>query len=490
MERAESLVSAAAAFSPEQTLARIVAMKDRRARYQMLGALMQSWLLRDPEAAMTALAEAGVRGLDRQSVLRRALNGMAESHPTESFELLTKHPEIAGEGLYRDIFARWGQGRSAPEAMAAINGLTSHAWRREAIGGLAESLGERDLEAALKWAKDLGNPAERDHALRQALEQNLNRDPQRVAAEWGQIQGDVAKTEMAEQLARSWSRRDPDAALEWANRALTGQARERAVGQIAETWMRRDPQRAAPLLETLPPGDRRNELYGQLGRTLAMDDVNAAWKWADTLQGGARESAYREMSRQWADHDPRAAADQALRQLNDPQLQTRVLADIGAQWARHDPISAAQWAANLPGDAGQEAIKGAIQSWARQDPAAAQAYALAMPEGAAKTDIARQMLEHQLEQGVAASARWLNEWEGTAVQPEMTRDVAYRWLREDSMRASQWMGSLPAGPSRDAAVSALVRTIGREDPEAAMSWVRTVSDPAMRASMQERLTRR
>ena len=95
-------------------------------------------------------------------MLRRALNGMAESHPTESFELLTKHPEIAGEGLYRDIFARWGQGRASPEAMAAINGLTSHTWRREAIGGLAESLGERDLEAALKWAKDLGNPAERD----------------------------------------------------------------------------------------------------------------------------------------------------------------------------------------------------------------------------------------------------------------------------------------------------------------------------------------
>jgi hypothetical protein len=40
---------------------------------------------------------------------------------------------------------------------------------------------------------------------------------------------------------------------------------------------------------------------------------------------------------------------------------------------------------------------------------------------------------------------------------------------------------MPPGPSRDAAVSSLSRTIARNDPTAAIAWANTIADPAARS---------
>ena len=55
------------------------------------------------------------------------------------------------------------------------------------------------------------------------------------------------------------------------------------------------------------------------------------------------------------------------------------------------------------------------------------------------------------------------------------------WTRKDPEASSQHVRDMPTGPSRDAAVSSLTRTIAREDPTAAIAWAQTIADPAARS---------
>ncbi|MDB4491852.1 hypothetical protein N9260_02415 [bacterium] len=60
--------------------------------------------------------------------------------------------------------------------------------------------------------------------------------------------------------------------------------------------------------------------------------------------------------------------------------------------------------------------------------------------------------------------------------------MASAWIRQDSLAASEWIGELPAGPSRDAAVRRLVNQIQGDDPSSAFAWATTLGDESRRTS--------
>ena len=70
------------------------------------------------------------------------------------------------------------------------------------------------------------------------------------------------------------------------------------------------------------------------------------------------------------------------------------------------------------------------------------------------------------------------------------RDITQQWMENDSMAASQWVGSLDPGPARDSAISSLISRIERDDPEAAAQWAGTISDANAREETYKRLIRR
>jgi hypothetical protein len=54
--------------------------------------------------------------------------------------------------------------------------------------------------------------------------------------------------------------------------------------------------------------------------------------------------------------------------------------------------------------------------------------------------------------------------------------VAGRWLRSDSLTASEWIADMPAGEARDAAAGELIRNISGSDPASALSWANSIGD--------------
>jgi hypothetical protein len=65
-----------------------------------------------------------------------------------------------------------------------------------------------------------------------------------------------------------------------------------------------------------------------------------------------------------------------------------------------------------------------------------------------------------------------------------------RWIRRDPLAASRWAAALPEGGDRDSAVSTLVRSIEKDDPEAAVAWAQTIGDEKTRESYFRRIARR
>jgi hypothetical protein len=62
-----------------------------------------------------------------------------------------------------------------------------------------------------------------------------------------------------------------------------------------------------------------------------------------------------------------------------------------------------------------------------------------------------------------------------------------RWAQNDPYAAGSWLGTLPAGDSRDAAVNAYTGRIMGSDPAAAVQWAQTISDQSMRNGRLESL---
>ena len=55
-----------------------------------------------------------------------------------------------------------------------------------------------------------------------------------------------------------------------------------------------------------------------------------------------------------------------------------------------------------------------------------------------------------------------------------------RWSQSDPYEAGVWLGTLPSGESRDAAVISYTRRVVASDPQAAAQWAETIANQNVR----------
>ena len=90
-------------------------------------------------------------------------------------------------------------------------------------------------------------------------------------------------------LAGEWAKKDPAAALAWANGLESGKMRTDALAAIATTLLAKDPAAALKVLESMPPTAARSRLGADYVGVLAKTDPEAAWKYLEAnLRGVPR----------------------------------------------------------------------------------------------------------------------------------------------------------------------------------------------------------
>ena len=64
------------------------------------------------------------------------------------------------------------------------------------------------------------------------------------------------------------------------------------------------------------------------------------------------------------------------------------------------------------------------------------------------------------------------------------------WANDDPTAAGQWLQTLPAGASREAAVETYVNNLAYSSPDLAAPWVETLTNDTLRNNQIENIARR
>lgn len=187
--------------------------------------------------------------------------------------------------------------------------------------------------------------------------------------------------------------------------------------------------------------------------------------------------------RAWGKVDPAGAIADAIAQGD---RSAGLAAMVAAGWAEVDPAKAGAWVGEQPpGRATFLLAKAVLVPFSQSDPAAAAGWVasldLADPRLAGLADLAAVSYARS---DAEAAFRWLDGLP-QAAQERGAQAVAAEWVRAEPESGSQFLGNLPAGPARDAALAAMVKVIAREDPASAAAWVEVLPPGSERDSLSD-----
>jgi hypothetical protein len=322
-------------------------------------------------------------------------------------------------------------------------------------------------EAMLEYALGLDPDAQRAALESAGFEAFAQLPPERVMAILERLPNDVA-VEVRQIELLGMARKDPLAAIRYAESLPPGPDRARALELAARGYASADPEAAlawAQALQPPDPGVVASVLAGlaRVAPDRAIDLLLAA-EWssqraslaASLVTGGLLDAEHVEaLLTRWP--ATRARRGEVLR-----------LADA---WARRDPARTVDWLlAN--GERSADAYAAAAEALGRKDPAAAAAYLDRIPSELRATWIKAAALGYAGADPVAART-WLARYANEDGYESAVALVAQRTARSDPRAAAALLGDIDIADNRE--VSAAAFTIAqywsRADLPAARTWV-------------------
>ncbi len=346
-----------------------------------------------------------------------------------------------------------GHGIDAVRVSSLLDQLPQGRKRREFIGRIAWHWARKNPKAALAWADTLP-PSDKIQTTGSIIHEWARSDPGGAADYVTQIPKSQRSLDWVHETARIWAEQDQSAALNWAMKQTDPAIRQRALRGSVGSWANSDASAAGEFALALENPYERHAVLETVARRWARQSVEEGLQWAMDLKGGNRDRATLAIFGEVAEHDPRQAA-----------------------------TIFGEMASSLPSGESRDGIHSNIarelaDRWAATNPSEAADWVLGLPES---DNIQRQAVERVADRWAfsnpEAAATWALELpESDNVQRHALERVTERWLRSDSMAASEWITEMPAGDARDAAAGELVRYVARSDQFSAFSWATSVSN--------------
>jgi hypothetical protein len=272
---------------------------------------------------------------------------------------------------------------------------------------------------------------------------------------------DPKRSRLIRDLLGQLAETEPVAALELASQIESLRDSERAHVAVLEVWGRKDPAAAIAWAN--------NALAGEPSRT--------------------RNSQLRAIYRGYAANNPAAAFQQALAITDNDRLKNHLLEEVITVQTESGGLQAAMLAVDLVADPEMQNSlrRELVDEWAEFDPQAAAAYVSTLGEDA-DSSIKSALVSRWAQSDPAAAAAWLSSLD--VDDPAIARassSIIREWTRYDLTASADWLNSLPASPELDRAVISYTFRAAEEDPETAMSWAESIEDDRRRTWMMERV---
>jgi hypothetical protein len=348
-----------------------------------------------------------------------------EQPPSTSIRSVTSAPSTVASG--------------AASASAVASSAT---FLEELLQRLAAAEGEKDLIAREKWLTETiaSIPASQIASIVEAL--------------WGKSLSGLGR-ELRLRLVRLWTQEKPELAADFILRQPESAHRTQSLGVMAAAWAERDLNGAVRWMTQLTSSGDKEGVMSQVLYEAARTAPLEAMKLAVAMPHGAsRDELLTHLAVQWADKEPKAAAEWAS-QIQDPETRTKLLGSALVAWSEQDPSGAAHFAfESFPADDPKdETIVGMVQRWTQKDPETA--------------------------------ARWVQEFPQGPVRDAALENLVQIWTDQDASKAGEWINSLPEGGARDTTIAAYARKLTPVDPSRAVAWAEAIGDADKRAQELE-----
>lgn len=335
-------------------------------------------------------------------------------------------------------------------AIAKIQSLPDQQLQRSLIRATFSAWAKTDFDAALRGAVGLQNLLNRSEALEALTMVQVETDQIDNQALFAAIVDNMPSGESYRRaitrLFSSWADQDPAAAAQAVMELPPSAVFANAAAAIAGGWASLQGNRSEPLqwAMSLPQGEARNASLANIMDAWAADDPAAAGNYAIQFKQNLTLNAIKSIAEQWSRSEPR----QALAWVNrvpwqEQQNRTNTLAGIMQTWAQSDPVAAANEALRLPVGDSQAAIGPVVGSWASADTDAAAAWVNQLSAGSAKDGALAAVALKIAQEDPATAMNWAAAIGEQGLRQKNIAILARDWLRQDKVAATAWISSAP-----------------------------------------------
>ena len=275
----------------------------------------------------------------------------------------------------------------------------------------------------------------------------------------GTTEDGMAKGVLAGNLLARWAKDDHAAVLSYAMASKDEGMRQLGIAVATRAWAQADLSAAVRWTEQLAPSKDRDAAIAGLLDELSLSNRTEAFRWAGLIASPSdRKEAFLAIYSDWAVTDPRAAIAQA-QSLPLAEGRDGLVRALLVSWAQGDPRAAWEQAGTLPSSAGKaDTLRSILTAWSQLNPA----------------DAAEAAMSGKFASSVMSGS--------SGEHPFLT--VAERWARIDPEAAMTWARSLPSGVTASLTIAAVVRSIARNgNPQVALRYANELPASTTRESL-------
>ena len=352
------------------------------------------------------------------------------------------------------LFNRWVS-TDQPAALTALESIENLALRRHLFREASESLSRSNPVAAIQLMETSPGLGD-DDDWRRAFANWAKADPEAATERMLATAHGERRRDALRALAQELASKDVSDAMEWADSLGTGDQAE-AFKRILQRAAESKPELAAAYLDRLEDGEFKTEVAGRAAREWAEADLDGALEWAESLENGKlKERALGQIASELLETDAESAEALASR-IATPEGRRSVMESIARLRMGADVSEARRWIEGLPEADRPAAWRGAAREWAQLDPAEAGAFAA--------------------------------ETNDPMIREQLVEAISYTWPRLDPAAAAAWAHTLP-GKAQSNAMSRVVDTWARSDPEDAAAFVSSSLEGDLHHQMTRRVVNR
>lgn len=379
--------------------------------------LIEAWTKRDPAAAASFFRD--LPGPMEDPIKREMVSAVLSAWQMTDAKAAMKFAEALPSGAGRTRVANHLAAQENPAEFAPRIASMSGEERFKSLQDLADAWPTLDAASAVRWLSELSEKAERNHLLGRALAGWAGLDPA-ASVEWTlRLPADASRDELVREALLGAATARPREASELAMNLLkmSDPHTPSVLNGIAQAWVERDVAEGLRFAETLVERSVLGaERYLLLSRAAELDPAQAL---------------------AWVNRRPEGGEDR-----------DQMIEAVFKGWALSDQMSpqkALEAARTLPEAVRSRAIQGLLVGMCDYDPAGACAFAAGLPPAAVPFDA-----------------------------------LGERFAVQDMSAAASWARTLTDCPSRDQAITGILRLAKNWDLSMAISLAREVSSREVR----------